>query len=111
VAAPSKENPREGGAHRGQGRRHGGGYDVSSGVGELRWRATVVTRTYSTGEPRGSEMRQKNGGKIGERWSSLKGGNGGGVAAESGGVGGASMSRRGWEVEGVKGKVLSAPIE
>jgi hypothetical protein len=92
-------------------RRCGGGYDVSSGVGELRSRAVVATRTCSTREPRGSEMRWKNGGKTGERWSSPKGGNGGGVAAESGGVGRALVSRRRREVEGAKGKVMSNPAE
>jgi hypothetical protein len=44
-------------------------------------------------------MRRKDGRKTGERWSSLKGGNGGGVASKSGGVGGASVSQRGREVE------------
>jgi hypothetical protein len=86
----------------------GDGSDVSGGVGELWWRVVVVTRTCSTGEPRGSEMRRKNRGK---RWSSPKDDNGGGVAAKSGGVGGAPISRRGLEVKGVKGKLLIALAE
>jgi hypothetical protein len=44
----------------------------------------------------------RRGGKLDRnrgRWSSPKGDNGGGVAAESGGVGGAPVSWRGREVE------------
>jgi hypothetical protein len=39
----------------------------------------------------------------------LKGGNGGGVAAKSGGVSRASMSQRGWEVEEGGGVVCASP--
>jgi hypothetical protein len=73
--------------------------DVSGGIDELQWRAAVVNGTYRTGEPRGSDMRWKDRRKIGERWSSAKGGNGGGVAAKPDGVGGALVSQRGREIE------------
>jgi hypothetical protein len=104
VVAPSEGKQCEGDAHRGQGRRCGGNDDVFGDVGELRWRATVVIGTCSTEELRGSVMWRKNGGKPGERWSSPKGSNDGGVAAKSGGVGGAPVSRCGREIEGGEGE-------
>jgi hypothetical protein len=96
VSAPSEGKQREDGTHHRRGRRHSGGSDVSDGIGEFRWRATVAIGR--------SEMRRKNGWKTGERWSSPKGGNGGGVPAKSGEVGGAPVSRRGREVEGGEGE-------
>jgi hypothetical protein len=55
--------------------------------------------TCRTGELRGSDMWWKDRRKTGERWSSPKGGNGGGVAAKSDGVGGALVIQRGREIE------------
>jgi hypothetical protein len=66
--------------------------DVSGGIYELWWRAVVATGSCITGELRGSDMRQKDGWKTRERWSSPKRSNGGGVAAKSGRVDGASVS-------------------
>jgi hypothetical protein len=64
----------------------------------------VATGTCSTRESRGSVMRRKNGRKTRERWSSPKGGNSDDIAAKSGGVGGALVSRCGREVEGGEGE-------
>jgi hypothetical protein len=64
---------------------------------ELRW--TMATGSYSI---RGAERKWDAAEKWTEsrgRWSSPKGGNGGGVATESGGVTGAPVCQHGWEVE------------
>jgi hypothetical protein len=43
----------------------------------------AAERSYSTGEPRGSETHRKNGQKTKGRWTSSKSGNGSDVAAKS----------------------------
>jgi hypothetical protein len=54
------------GSHRREGGARWGGNGDHGDVDELRWMTAVVNGTCSTGEPRGSETRRKNGQTNGE---------------------------------------------